>query len=253
MNSKKVSAYIPCYNNSTTLRKCIRSIKKQSYPIDEFFIIDDGSTDCSERIAKEENINFIKNVENKGRGYTRAKAIEITNNEFVLCCDATNILQNDFLQKSITLFNDKKVSAVYGSISSHSKEGSLNKWRSRHLFKEDAHTDSSPQTTNLLITYGAVMRKSHIMLVGNFNKNLRHTEDGDLAKRLLVSNFKLIWYPSLKVISIAKNSLNEVLERYWRWYVGSNEVMLFKDYIHAIKASIKPMAQMDIEKKNFSV
>ena len=251
MNYKKVSAYIPCYNNSITLRKSIRSIKEQSHPVDEFFIIDDGSTDLSERIAIEENVRFIKNVANKGRGYTRAKAIELTNNEIVLCCDATNIIENDFLKKSLSLFNDKNVSAVYGKISSFNKCGSLNKWRSRHLFKECAHTDYSPQPTNLLITYGAVMRKSHIMSVGNFNKNLRHTEDGDLGKRLLRSNYKLIWYPSLKVQSIIDNSLSEVLERYWRWYIGKDEIMTFKDYIHAIKASIKPMAQLDLENKEW--
>lgn len=251
MNYKKVSAYIPCYNNSVTLRKSIHSIKKQSYPVDELFIIDDGSTDLSERIAIEEDVKFIKNGVNKGRGYTRAKAIELTNNEIVLCCDATNILENDFLKKSLSLFNDENVSAVYGKISSFHKSGSVNKWRSRHLFKEGANTEYSPQPTNLLITYGTVMRKSHVMSVGNFNKNLRHTEDGELGKRLMRSNYKLIWYPSLKVQSIINNSLNEVLERYWRWYIGKDEIMTLKDYIHAIKASIKPMAQIDLENKEW--
>ena len=121
----------------------------------------------------------------------------------------------------------------------------MNKWRSRHLFKEEVDFGQKPQSTTLLITYGTLLRKSHTLQIGNFNQDLRHTEDGELGQRLLAAGYSLLGYPQLKVFSLVENNLWEVLERYWRWYIGKNEQMNIHDYFHAIKASIKPMAQTD--------
>ncbi len=48
----KISAYIPAYNNENTIADAINSLKNQSYPIDDIFVIDDGSIDRTVSIAK---------------------------------------------------------------------------------------------------------------------------------------------------------------------------------------------------------
>ena len=52
--------------------------------------------------------------------------------------------------------------------------------------------------------------------------------------------------PNLTVYSIKKDTIFSVLERYWRWYGGTDEKFTLKDYWHAIKASFLPMIQDDI-------
>lgn len=242
-----VSAFIPCYNNEKTIAESIRSVQQQTYPIDEIFIVDDASSDNSVKVANEMGVHVIHNERNMGRGYTRARAFREARNELVLSCDATNALSKDFLQIAINSIVSESAGCVYGKICSLSIEGPVDKWRSRHLFKEYVDYGFGPRKVDMLITYGILMRRSCVLAVGNFNDYLRCYEDADLQKRLNRSGYKILGNPDMKVYSLVRNSILEVLERYWRWYYGGSGYMGIGAYLHAIKASIKPMMQMDIE------
>ena len=249
---KRVSAYIPAYNNEDTIADSINSVKNQTYPIDDIFVIDDGSSDRTVSIAKSCGITVHINSNNMGRGFTRAKAMQIAKNDLVLCCDATNELDLHFASEAIKAFYNSEVSSVFGRICSKTTKSIVNKWRSVHLFKENVKYKSGFQKSDLFITYGAIVRKSHIMEVGNFDTELKHSEDEEMGKRLLTNGYTLLSNHDLKVYCNLDNTLNEVLERYWRWYVGKDEHMTFQIYLHLIKTSINPMAQLDIKSKNWT-
>lgn len=52
MKNKLVSIIIPCYNGEKTINRCLDSILQQTWDNIETIIIDDGSTDNSEKIIK---------------------------------------------------------------------------------------------------------------------------------------------------------------------------------------------------------
>ena len=249
---KSISAYIPSYNNEKTVSDAINSLKKQTFQLDEIFLIDDGSVDKTVEIAKICGVRIYQNKKNKGRGFTRAKAMEIAKNDIVLCCDATNELDSKFVSEGIKAFSSENVASVFGKISSKNNSGTINRWRSTHLFKENAKYESGFQKSNLFITYGSMVRKSHIMAVGNFNSSLVHSEDEEMGQRLLQNGYTLLSNHDLNVYCNYENNFCEVLERYWRWHIGKDEKMTFKDYLHSIKNSIKPMAQEDLNSGNWS-
>jgi len=120
----------------------------------------------------------------------------------------------------------------------------VDRWRSRHLFKCGKEQAISHRAS--LITSGAVIRKSICMAVGGYDPGLRHSEDGDLGERLLAAGYDVIFDPGLIVVSVAKNTLGQVLERYWRWYAGKNETISLTAYFKQIVYSIKVMAVQDI-------
>ena len=93
----KVSAYIPCYNNECTIGTAIESVLNQNYPVEELIIIDDGSSDNSLNIIKRYGVKLISLKENNGRGFVRNLATKESKNDFILCCDATNSLDTNFL------------------------------------------------------------------------------------------------------------------------------------------------------------
>ena len=95
-----------------------------------------------------------------GRGHTRNLAVKMAKYPMLLCCDATNGLEADFVLKSIEYFKNEKGLLQY-------PEDLLIKLA--HVPKIDGGHDiylkrrcnffTSPESTNLLITYGTLMRK----------------------------------------------------------------------------------------------
>ena len=141
----KVSAYVPCFNNCTTILEAVRSIKEQTYPVSELFVVDDGSTDKSVQILKDEGIKVIANSENMGRGYTRKTALEFAKYPIVVCCDATNGLEKDFIEKSIVFFKDKNIASISGRLVNGNSNNSKDRWRARHLFHEEVNYSNVPE------------------------------------------------------------------------------------------------------------
>ena len=69
-----VSVIVPVYR-SDRIRRCIESVLKQSYPVWELILVDDGSTDgagkiCDEYAAEDSRIRVIHQ---KNRGISAAR------------------------------------------------------------------------------------------------------------------------------------------------------------------------------------
>jgi GT2 family glycosyltransferase len=94
------------------------------------------------------------------------------------------------------------------------------------------------------------MRRSTVLDVGNFNPLFTHTEDAELGSRLSKAGFDIAFDPSLIVNCNIQNSIDQVLERYWRWYAGSGavgwEFGSWISYFKNIVYSVKVMAWQDI-------
>jgi glycosyltransferase involved in cell wall biosynthesis len=241
----KVSAYIPCFNNRETLPKVIASVRAQTVPVDDLFVVDDGSTDDSVALFESVGVESLRQSGNLGRGAARARAMKRSKGDFVLCVDATNLLPPDFLARALRWFDDAKVAAVFGRISQRPARNAVERWRGRHLFKLDVPFTVKHRAA--LITYGTLVRKAAVEAVGGFDPLLKHSEDSDLGHRLAAANWDVVFDPSLHVISIAHNTLPEVLERYWRWYAGKDERISWKDYCKQIMYSAKVMAHQDFQ------
>lgn len=216
--------------------------------MDELIVIDDGSLDESCEKLNGFPISIHKIRKNKGRGFVRNLAMKLCKNDLVLCCDATNSLESNFLKIAIKHFhNDPNVCSVSGIIKAKSVDGVVSRWRSRHLFKEDLSYPPDHITKTSLVTYGTLVRKSLIMKAGNFDAKLSHSEDEDLGQRLINLGLKSLGNPKLITYSEVNNSLFQVLERHWRWHIGKNEDLTVKSYLNLIRGSLNPMMRYDLK------
>jgi hypothetical protein len=170
--------------------------------------------------------------------------------EFVLFIDATNRLGKSFIEKASIHFEDPKVAAVSGTLRSPSQTNAIDRWRSRHLFRE-TRIPKVAEPCEMLITYGTMMRRSAIKEAGNFDKNLRYKEDQELGERLAKIGYFMIGDPKIKIYPVLSNTLSQVLERYARWYMDPDETPSFSGYWHNLKASIKPMMQEDLRERDW--
>ena len=92
----QLSVAIITYNEEKNIRRCLESVKNIA---DEIIVVDSFSTDKTEAICKEFNVQFTKN---KFIGHIQQKnyTLEQTKYNYVLSLDADEVLSNE-LRKSI--------------------------------------------------------------------------------------------------------------------------------------------------------
>lgn len=105
MNNNLISIIIPCYNQGEFLDEAILSVYNQTYSNWECIIINDGSTDDSEKIANEWIIRdnkfkyFYK--ENGGVSSARNFGLEKVNGNYVQFLDSDDLLDSRKLELSL--------------------------------------------------------------------------------------------------------------------------------------------------------
>ena len=90
MNS--VSVVIPCYNAESYLRETIQSVLKQTHPVLEVIVVDDGSTDGSREIAESFNspVRVIAQP-NQGESVARNHGLEEARGTWTALLDADDV------------------------------------------------------------------------------------------------------------------------------------------------------------------
>ena len=250
---REVTGVIPCYNSASTLKQTINSLKSQTLPLSEIIVVDDGSTDNSAEIAVEMGCTVISNTISLGRGYTRMIGVKSSQANFVLFCDSSNIVPSNFAEIAIKHFEEDLVCACFGRILNY--EGltdDLSNWRARHLFGENKPYNNKIHQVNCLITYAVLLRREHVLSVGNFNPSLKQCEDQELGEKLIAQNLKIISDPNLITYSIRKETFKSLSLRYARWnsdYAQPKFVLI--DFLDALKVCILIFSKEDLKDKQY--
>lgn len=99
MKTVGISIVVPVYNVEKYLVRCIDSLLQQTYMPEEIILVDDGSTDGSERICDDyaKRYSFVKvfHKENGGLSSARNYGIDHVNSEYILFVDSDDFVQKD--------------------------------------------------------------------------------------------------------------------------------------------------------------
>lgn len=97
-----VTLIIPVYNSSTTIARCINSVKRQNINSFEVIIVDDGSTDDSLKICQslvDDDDRFrIIHQSNNGVSSARNAGIENATCEYICFMDADDEISSNYLE-----------------------------------------------------------------------------------------------------------------------------------------------------------
>ena len=115
--SDKISIIIPVYNAAPYLGECLESVLNQSYRNLEIILINDGSSDSSDLIARQyaeqdSRVHFISHSERKGQGARRNEGIMYAHGTYVGFCDADDMADSDMFERLLhaILKNDTDMS-----------------------------------------------------------------------------------------------------------------------------------------------
>lgn len=120
MNRPLVSIVITCYNYAEYIEAAIESVKSQTYDNIELIVIDDGSTDDTEKVLKKISSKFkFKHVTQENRGIikTRNKALSLVEGEYIIQLDADDVLDLNYVQETLKYLRSKEVDIVYTNYS----------------------------------------------------------------------------------------------------------------------------------------
>lgn len=123
--NKKVSVIVPNYNYAKYLKKRVRSILNQTYPVYELIILDDASTDGSIELIKEMvldlklknpkmNIKFVSNDRNSGKAMAQwKKGFELAEGDYIWIAEADDLSNKKFLEEAMKGFGEPDVVLSY--------------------------------------------------------------------------------------------------------------------------------------------
>ncbi len=104
-NNQKITAIVPAYNEAGRIGAVLDVLT--TYPnFEEVIVVDDGSTDETEKVVKKYLVRYVKNVSNKGKGYAMDAGVNLSKGDIIFFADAdvtglTHGIINDLLKPVI--------------------------------------------------------------------------------------------------------------------------------------------------------
>ena len=112
-----VDVILPNYNKTEFLEEAINSVITQTYKNWHLYIIDDNSSDNSEKIIDKfsnlKNVTIIKLQKNKGPSFCRNYALRISKSKYISFIDSDDSWLSDKLEKQIAFMEKYNLSFTY--------------------------------------------------------------------------------------------------------------------------------------------
>ncbi len=187
----KISLIVPIYNTEKYLNKCLDSLISQSLKDIEIILINDGSTDDSEKIINNYDDKRIKYIsrENKGVGKTRNEGIDLAKGEYLTFVDSDDYLDINFCKKMY----EKAVKDNCDLVICDFFEDRGNLWGVKFKDFSDTNLKKNPELLNN-INLGPCNKiyKNNLFKNKNnrFEENLKY-EDAPFVVKMLISAKKI--------------------------------------------------------------
>ncbi len=208
-----VSVIIPAYNAAQYIADAIKSVLAQDYKNFELIIINDGSTDDTEKIIKSFNDNRIRYMsqENRGLAATHNIGIMKSQGEFIIKLDCDDMMTPDFISKHIRQFIEHpEADLVYCDdylIDENAKPIRIierPQYSNRNIFIRDLFRNGFP-----VVPFRTCIKRSVFDKIGFFDENLIVAEDYDMMRRFVMHDLKAIHLKgALYLRRITKESLS---------------------------------------------
>lgn len=190
MNDILISVVIPMYNSEKSIIKCIESVLSQTKKdiIQEIIVVNDGSTDNSEKKIIEkflENINngFIKIISIPNSGVSKARNVGIKNSSgnWIAFLDSDDRWNVNKIEKQLN-YIDKYPNIKFIGTGRNNDNVRFGSKIEDNLYKLNVRNQLKkywPHTSTALI------HKSVFEKVGTFDESRTHLEDGQLWLRIV--------------------------------------------------------------------
>lgn len=117
-SARMVSIVVPTYNRASELSGVIRSILEQSHTLFEIIVVDDASTDDTERVVHgfgDPRITYLRHSERRNGAAARNTGTQHAAGDFVAFLDSDDEWLPDHLSRKLAILQDTGADGIFGS------------------------------------------------------------------------------------------------------------------------------------------
>jgi poly-beta-1,6-N-acetyl-D-glucosamine synthase len=228
-----VTLLIPAYNEGSVIAPCIRTALAIDYPEIEVLVLDDGSTDDTEAVARkaagdDPRCEVVRDPVNRGKadrlniGFRRAR------HELVAVTDADTHMHPRALKLLVARMCRANVVAAVAAAPHVTNRGRL--IQAMQILEAAAIIGLIRRTQAVTGRVGVVagvlglFHRDRVLAVGGYDP-LKATEDIDLSWKLLLAGWQTTYEPHALVGMQVPSTLRALWAQRTRWARGQGEVL----------------------------
>ncbi len=219
IGSPSVSVVIPSYNYARFLRKAVESLQAQSFSNWEVIIVDDGSTDDTDKVVadllKEEQRIVYLWQQNSGTSAAKNAGIRLARGEYILFLDADDLLTANKLAAHLEHFSNNPHIDISYSRFRYFQDGDEHRLFTKldlssekeWVVEIDGRYDVALPVFlrgNNMVIHAAMVRKSLVDRVGDFDTGMRALEDWDYWLRCLLRGAHIAFLDNPQVLALTR-------------------------------------------------
>ncbi|MBI1879577.1 MAG: glycosyltransferase family 2 protein [Chloroflexi bacterium] len=218
------SIIIPVYNGGNLFKRCLTAIRQSSFTDWELLVVDDGSTDGSDRLAEQFGARVFKTKGRLGPAAARNLGAQAARGYYLYFIDADCELHPHTLANIAQVFQaDPGLDALFGSYDD--APGAPNFIAQyKNLFHHYVHQNSNPEASTFWTGCGVIKRLQFLALGGFDLQRYRRPaiEDIDLGYRLKQAGGRIrlvkhVQVKHLKAWTFAGLLKSDILDRGIPW------------------------------------
>jgi poly-beta-1,6-N-acetyl-D-glucosamine synthase len=246
-----VSVLIAAWNEEVGIRATLESVVRTHYPHLEIVVVNDGSTDRTEKIvqqyiseyrtkhAKSEITFQYSFVTNGGKARALNVGLKIATGDIIVTVDADSVMDHRAIRKLVRHYGDAEVASVAGNVSIGNRTRPLGiiqqlEYLYGFYFKR---ADSLLNAIYIVGGAAASYRRDVIIALGGFDETMV-TEDIELSTRLQDHGYKVRYAPDAIVYTEGPSDFIGLFNQRLRWKYG--RILTFFKYRHLFFSTKRP-------------
>ncbi len=219
-----VSFVFPVRNDSERLRRCLATVAANRYPALEIVVVDNGSTDGSDAVARAAGARVLS-LPGLPVSELRNQGARAATGEFLAFVDADHEIAPDWVQHAAEVLAGAARCAAVGALCEAPVDGT---WvqRTYDLLRRRV---PGIREVEWLGSGNMAVRRSAFEAVGGFDTTLETCEDVDLCRRLRARGFRIMQDSRLRNVHLGDPSTLTALFRGELWRGRDN-----------LRASLRP-------------
>ena len=202
----KISVIMPCYNASNFIGNAIRSVINQTYQNLELIIVNDGSTDDSEKIIHQFTDNRIRYFFQKNKGQCAASNFGLAKatGDYIKFFDADDVMNETHLEAQLKKLNgrtDAVASCAWGRFYDDNPFSA--KFIEEPVWKDMLPLDwikaALSQSSDMMGAWLWLIPKQVIQKSGGWDERLSLNNDFEFSVRLLLNTTEVLFAEEAKL------------------------------------------------------